>query len=488
MPAFFIFTKVYYKLKKILLSFSSFYKADLRALALLRIGTALLVMTDLLIRGSDLTAHYTDAGIWPSELLHNFGWQHGFWTVHNQSGSYEWVFLLFCFHFLAATFLLFGYQTRIATVVTWLLTISLHNRNLFVLQSGDDLLRLMLLWGCFMPWHHYYSVDAFRKKIRKKRAALAYAGYLLLLSSVYFFSACLKTSAEWHGEGSAIYYALSLEQLRLPGMGDWLYQFPGLMKLLTWIIYYAELLIPLLILWPSKKGYTRIIAFFLIVFIHAGIGLTLYVGLFFIIGMVTAIGLLPGIVMDKLGKPTNLKTQKPDAKKKRRPCMTFVNGIGCLLIIAFCLVINLSSAKWFGYELRTELNYSVNALRLNQYWGMFSPEVMKKDGWLVYYGVDSLGRQWDLRRNEDYVDFAKPEHVVKMYKSDRWRKLAENMQDDRFTFLRPLYCKYILRKWNEEHPEKKILTLNLYFMEKRSLPGYKTTAVEKKLFCVCIHD
>ncbi len=488
MPAFFIFTKVYYKLKKILLSFSSFYKADLRALALLRIATALVVMTDLVIRGGDLTAHYTDIGIWPSELLHNFGWQQGFWTLHDLSGSYQWVLLLFCIHFVAAGFLLTGYHTKIAAIVTWLLTISLHNRNLFVLQSGDDLLRLMLLWGCFLPWHHCYSMDASLKKIRKTRAALAYPGYLLLLASVYFFTAILKTDAEWHSEGSAVYYALSLEQLRLPGLGDWLYRFPFLMKLLTWIVYYAELLIPIMVLWPSKKGYSRIIAFLLIFFIHAGIGSTLYVGLFFIIGMVTAIGLLPGIAMNIVEKIARLKKPVIQFKKRRHPLLQVLSGMACLAIIIFCLVLNLGAVKWFDYELRTDLSRSANTVRLNQYWGMFSPAVMKKDGWLVYYGVDSIGRQWDLRRNEDYVDFAKPKHIVKMYKSDRWRKLAENMQDDRFTFLRPLYCKYVLHKWNQDHPEKKILTLNLYFMEKKSLPGYKTTAVEKKLYCVCIHD
>jgi hypothetical protein len=127
-------------------------------------------------------------------------------------------------------------------------------------------------------------------------------------------------------------------------------------------------------------------------------------------------------------------------------------------------------------------------LRLNQYWGVFSPTVMKRDGWFVYYGIDSLGRQWDLRRNEDYVDFSKPAHIVNMYKNDRWRKLAENLQSDASAFLRPLYCKYILSNWNSKHPEKKIVTLNLYFMEKKSLPNYRTTAVEKKIFCVCIND
>src|SRR5690606_40284208 len=133
----------------------------------------------------------------------------------------------------------------------------------------------------------------------------------------------------------------------------------------------------------------------------------------------------------------------------------------CSITIILCLIVNISSLDWCKYELKNAGQFCVNALRFDQYWGMFSPSIIKEDGWFVYYGIDEQGRQWDLRTNKDYVDFKKPEHIVSMYKTDRWRKLAENMANDNFTFLRPLYGKYVLDKWNEEHPDKKIVTLNL---------------------------
>ena len=450
----------------------------------MRIGIALIVLTDLLIRGSDLTAHYTDAGLWPTNLIHNFGWKVGNWSLHELSGSYAWVLSLFITHFIFALFLLFGYKTKLATILGWLLTISLHNRNLFVQQSGDDLLRLALFWGLFLPWNAYYSIDSKNKPIANKQKTLANLGYLCLIASVYFFTVCLKTSAEWRSEGSAIYYALSLEQLRLP-IGDLLYQFPILMKLLTWFVFYIEVAIPILILWPSKKGNLRLIAFILLLLLHIGIGLTLYVGLFFIINIVTAIGLLPRSVIDKLEAKLKLtKNNIPVTLKKISTINYFTNTI-CMIVIVISIIINLSAVNWFGYELRKEIWYPVNALRLDQYWGMFSPSILKKDGWFVYHGMDSIGRQWDLYRNNEYVDYKKPEHIVKMYKSDRWRKLAENMQNDNYTFLRPQYCRYIIREWNKKHPTKKMNMLNFYYMEKINLPDYKSTEVKKNLFCVC---
>lgn len=455
----------------------------------MRIGVASVVMADLLIRGSDLEAHYTARGMWPPDLVPNFGWQSGFWSLHTLNGSYGWALLLFLLHGLFAFFLLLGYRTRFATLMVWLLTISLHNRNLFVLQSGDDLLRLLLLWGFFLPWQASYSLDARRNRALGKDSPaaipLAGLGYLLLIASVYFFSAAFKTGREWGSDGTAIYYALSLEQLRLPLTGDWLYQNPALMKVLTHLVIGMEWLIPLLLLLPFGKGSLRLVAFLLLILLHAGIGLTLYVGLFFIINMVSALGLIPGFVMDRLEALFRLKKTGLQFRPLPVAAKFLANG-ACLLLIVICGMLNLGAARWFPYQLRGEVLYPVNVLRLNQYWGMFSPGVLKKDGWFVYHGADSLGRQWDLRLNQDYVDYKKPRYIVSMYKSDRWRKLAENMQSDDYTFLRPLYCKYLLYAWNKQHPEKRLATLNLYYMQKESLPGYKTTPVEKKLFCVCI--
>ena len=450
----------------------------------MRIAIALIIITDLLIRGSDLSAHYTNDGLWPTNLIHNFGWKAGNWSVHELSGTYSWALTLFSLHFLFALFLLFGYKTKLATLLVWLLTISLHNRNLFVQQSGDDLLRLALFWGLFLPWNSYYSLDAKKNTISLKQNTLANLGYMCLISSVYFFTVSLKTSPEWRSDGSAIYFALSLEQIRLP-LGDVLYQFPLLMKILTWFVFYLELAIPILILWPSKKGNLRLIAFVLLLLLHFGIGLTLYVGLFFIINIVTGIGLIPKSVFDKLETKLKLNKTKITRRIKKAYGFKYITNTICVIVIGISIIINLSAVKWFSYELRKEVWYPVNVLRLDQYWGMFSPSILKKDGWFVYHGMDSIGRQWDLYRNNEYVDYKKPEHIVSMYKSDRWRKLAENMQNDNYTFLRPQYCRYIIREWNKKHPSKQMNLMNFYYMEKINLPDYKTSEVKKNLFCVC---
>jgi hypothetical protein len=457
----------------------------------MRIGIALIIVADLLIRGGDLAAHYTDKGIWPTNLMHTFGWKTGFWCIHDLSGGYAWELSLFILHFIFAVLLLIGYKTKLANLIVWILYISLHNRNLFVNQGGDDLLRIILFWGLFMPWNNYYSIDSRHSKNKTTQHYLANIGYLLLIASIYFCTVFLKSSAEWRSDYTAIYYALSLDQLRLPGVGNWLYQFPGIMKVLSFAAYYTEWVIPFLILLPAKKGYLRLSAFFLLLMLHVGIGLTLYVGLFFMINIITSIGLLPGFVTDKIEhkikilKRVGLRGLEHVKRKKTNPVFKIITNAICFTVIVLCAIVNLSSLNWFRYELRSEVLVPINTLRLDQYWGMFSPSVLKKDGWYVYYGMDSIGRQWDLIKNEDYVDFEKPKSVIKIHKSDRWRKITENMQRDDMTFLHPHFCKYILRDWNKKHPEKKMFTLKLYYMQKETLPNYKTTPIEKKLYCIC---
>lgn len=451
----------------------------------MRIGLAMVVLADLFIRAQDLTAFFTDDGLMPTHLLKNFGWQPGYWSFHSLNGSYAYTAFIFILHSLCAIGLLLGYRTKLATILVWIFTVSLHNRNLFILQSGDDLLRLTLFWAMFIPWGHAYSVDSSKFRTRQKIKSVAVFGYLLLISSVYFFTVFFKNSDEWRYDGSAIYYALSLDQIRLAG-GDWLYTHPLLMKWLTHAVYVIEIAIPLLILWPGRHQALRGTAFLLFLFLHIGISLTMYVGLFYIINLTTALALIPGEWLNKMKLPSISNAGKILVQPNRLVRM-FSNGFAWFVIF-ICLTLNLSYMNWFNYELNDEFKVVINTLRLNQYWGMFSPNIMKEDGWFVYEGYTKEGKHWDLKLNKPFITIKKPEHVVKDYKSDRWRKLAENMQRDSYTFLRPLYCKYYLKKWNSSHPENQMQSLDLIFFKEINLANYKTSEPERVQFCLCMNS
>ena len=128
------------------------FGADLRSLAALRIGCALLILLDLLQRSTDLVAHYTDYGVAPRTLVMENLSSRWYSSLHLMSGVWQLQALLFLIAGGAAIALLVGYRTRLATIVSWALFVSLCARNFYLVQGGDLLLRVVLFWGMFLLW------------------------------------------------------------------------------------------------------------------------------------------------------------------------------------------------------------------------------------------------------------------------------------------------------------------------------------------------
>ena len=147
-------------LKKISEYICENYKVDLRALALMRIGIGLVLLSDLIIRATSLTAHYTQDGILPVSLLLEFDAKPLRWSFHYLNDSFAYQAALFILNGIIALLLVIGYRTRLITFLAWIFLVSLQNRNPFIQQSGDDLLRLILFWALFMPWGNFYSWDS----------------------------------------------------------------------------------------------------------------------------------------------------------------------------------------------------------------------------------------------------------------------------------------------------------------------------------------
>jgi Vitamin K-dependent gamma-carboxylase len=349
-----------WRIYKLLVKLRNTTALDSRALSLFRIGIGVLLIADLLIRISDLDAFYTDAGLVPRSLVWNTFWNPGYIPIHTFSGERSYILMLFICSFICALFLVLGWKTRLFTFLSWLLLISLQNRNPYILQGGDELLRLSLFWGMFLPLGRHYSLDTLKKgRARAKRIkGLAPTGYVLLIFSVYFFSALQKNSAEWQTEGSAIYYALSLDQMVLPA-GKLIYPYPGLLKFLTHLVFGIELLAGFFLFFPGSKFRLRTIAVIVLVLLHVAIGFTLYVGLFFIIGIITLIPLLSDRSMHRMdtwftfigqmlkGKSI-LKAQSP--KTLSNETLQWLRSFALGTVIAFC-------CPFFAYQLPMQLSF-----------------------------------------------------------------------------------------------------------------------------------
>lgn len=454
----------------------------------MRIGIGLILLLDLFIRSLSIKAFFTDEGILPVSILKQYNWSANYFSFHAISGDLWWQVLLFIINVLCIVLLIIGYRARLFTFICWVLLTSLQNRNPFIVQGGDDLLRILLFWAIFLPWGERYSIQK-KSNYPTHYFSIANVGYMLLPCSVFFFSALLKTSPEWRSEGTALYYALSLDQIRLP-LGTFIYQFPSLLKVLTFIVFYIELLAPIFIILPFVSKKIRIIGIISYICLFIGIASTLYIGLFYIIGIVSIIGFFSSSWMDwfefKLYKNnTEVILHNEDEPSLFYKSLIVIKNYFIASIILFCLMMNLGSVREFPYTLDSKIVNYGKVFRLEQNWGMFSPYILKDDGWFVYSGFNQKHQYIDIKNNKSSVSLKKPNPVVCEFESDRWRKFQENYTFNNNNYMRPYYCKYLINKWNKEHPDNYISDLTIFFMKETSLPNYETKAVEKIAVCNC---
>jgi hypothetical protein len=265
------------------------YQFDVRAFALFRMFFAFVMLIDLCIRISDLTAFYTQEGVLPYQLLQQHFSNYFFIPIYQLNDTN--LYVAFCFSIQILSVLCFGvgYKTKFFQAILLLFYISLHMRNPYILQGGDDLIRGMLFFGLFLPLNAVWAIETKTNFLNVKIPALAFMFQVLM---VYWVSALMKTSDEWHNEASALYYVFNLDCIQWP-FAKFLLNFPELLKVLTRAAYYIELIVPLVFFIPFKNSFFRLIGVSILFIFQFFIASTIYVGLFYLINLVALIPLLP---------------------------------------------------------------------------------------------------------------------------------------------------------------------------------------------------
>jgi hypothetical protein len=184
------------------------FSIDLRSLALFRIGLASILLYDLCKRWKYVTAHYTDVGILSRDGARVFWGDRTIVSLNLLSGEAWFQSLLFTIAVLFVLMLLVGYRTRLVTILSWILLVSIQVRNPMIIQGGDQLMRIATFWAMFLPLGARYSIDSVRRPIFQDSSnyySTASLVYVMQIVFVYVFSALFKmNSSEWMVDGSAI--------------------------------------------------------------------------------------------------------------------------------------------------------------------------------------------------------------------------------------------------------------------------------------------
>ncbi len=282
------------------------FKLDLRSLSLFRVCLGILLIFDLVVRFTMVSEFYADYGVLPrGPLLVDFA-NPLFFSIYYLAGKSFYIYLLTTIAGLCYTAFLFGYKARLFSVLSWLFFVSFTARAPIISHGGDDLIRLALFWIIFLPSSTYYSVDAAlnSSKLAKPRElfnmpSVAFMGQLLLM---YLFTAVIKNHPIWTQEGTALYYALELDQF-LTSVGLYFRTLPtALLKSLTYVTFWTELFVPLLVFVPWKNSLFRWIAILTFSSFHFGLFLILKLGTFPWICIIYWFAFIPSSFWDILEK------------------------------------------------------------------------------------------------------------------------------------------------------------------------------------------
>lgn len=431
----------------------------------------MLLLVDLAIRAGDLSAMYTDDGMFPrTEMSYRITsvWN---WSFHFGGGSFEFAALLFVIAAGLGLSMLLGFQTRLATIGSWLMLVSIHHRALAILSEAEILLRMLLFWSMFLPLSRRWSVDGWLSRTPDDAVgslkttpvvSLATAAILLQMAQMYLFSAWFKSNEQWfHGEalaGSLVHPFFSTS------IGLQLLHFPNLLRVLTWATLALEWVGPFLLFVPVYTVPLRLMTILALFLMHLGIGITMSVGMFSYVAITGLVLFLPSTFWDRPpvswlsrdGWRLDDKSHSFYPSRIRQSVWNdAIKGI-CGMAMAFGLLHNLNSLPAHPLASLAPESWKPFSIGMGlaQNWGMFG-EIPSKAGWYVARAKLRDASEVDLLREGAPLDWSMPQHPSSMYPNLYWRKLFREMSyfdAQGFQVYRAPVAEYLCRKWNASHP------------------------------------
>lgn len=281
---------------------SELFGIDLRSLALFRFTLGLVLFIVLCRDFADLTAFYTDLGVMPRPWALEFD-SFNRVSLYFLNGQRWFVFVLLAAQTIFALMFMLGWRTRLAAILSFVMWASLINRNSTILIGGDLLMSCLLFWAMFLPIGARYSVDVATSSnpppAENRYLSWGTLAMLLQVASVAFFGALLKSGVEWYPQFTAAYYALSSDQFATP-FGQWLLNFPNGMRTLSMLVWWLELLGPVLIFIPLFNRYLRLFLVVLFISMQLGFKLCLELGHFPFVSLASWTVFVGGWVWDTL--------------------------------------------------------------------------------------------------------------------------------------------------------------------------------------------
>ena len=285
---------------------------------LMRILVGLMLVYTHLVWTFELPTFMGASGVFPETLQSqitgegSWAWSHFYWI---DSDAWLWGS-----HFVSLGFLIaftVGWQTRLTSIVAFLITVSYANRANGALFGLDQINSFLTLYLAIAPSGLMYSVDALWKHRGRGTLEPTHASTLATVSVrlmqwhlcvVYFFAGIGKLQGISWWDGTAIWGAFASYEYQTIDM-TWLVHLPWLVNLITigsvfWELSYAFLI------WPRL---TRPIMLLGAVVIHLGIGACMGMITFGLIMIIANMAFLsPDLIQNQVQRVRSLFSGLPE--------------------------------------------------------------------------------------------------------------------------------------------------------------------------------
>jgi hypothetical protein len=256
-----------------------FEPEETSTLAVVRIAFGLVAMAWTATMVADAHVFFAPDGLLPRADY--AGRPAGSWGLFDFVEGPAAVSLVMTALFIAAACLTIGHWTRLAAVVVFLGILSLERRNPFVFNSGDSLLLVIAFCMMLAPSGTSLSLDRWRRARSSfwefpRRAPWALRLMQVQLSVIYFSTVWAKLRGASWNDGTAVGYALGLDDLSRFRPPSFVLDSELVVNLLTYGTLAIEASLAILI-W-NRRLRPWVMAFGLA--LHVGIDLTLRVGFF----------------------------------------------------------------------------------------------------------------------------------------------------------------------------------------------------------------
>ena len=380
-------------------------------------------------------------------------------------------------HALAALALALGFRTRLASIVCWIMLVSLQNRNPLILNGGDTLLCLYAFWAMLLPLNARLSLDRLLSPANPSSTYYhAIPGFAIVAQTiiVYAFTWLLKSGELWLN-GDAVAYVLRNLGLVSAG-GVWLQQFDSLHRPLTILTYHWEWFGLLLALCPWANATTRSIAIAGFVAMHLGFAATLDLALFPFVSILGWVILIPAPFWNRLPSPKNLSPLPFLRRLRGGPIMNPGpwSTIVALHAIVLVFIWNLSGLpdSPLKNQVPKPIANALHLFKLRQKWSMFAANPPRTSTWYAIEAQLVNGDSYDLLAPDQLFSLSNPKVFTDRLPDRRWGKFLGNIAKRRYQDLRENFVSHFVERWNAAAPpERQIHNARLLSVKERVDPA-----------------